>query len=192
MLSLKVVMIKNIIENIANGCRGKNAFVRMPFLIWFAYVFMRHLKDPMYSGILGALNFGIHELGHPVFSIFGSFMGAAGGTIAQLLAPVYGMFNFIKQRDYFSVALCFGWLATNFYGVADYASDARSMCIPLVSPFGADASHDWNNMLSRMNLLPYDISIGNFFSACGFLSMIICLIGGGWVIMLMLRNTEQK
>jgi hypothetical protein len=177
-----------MIADIIRWSRGKNAFVRLPFLLWFGWVWIRHLRDPMYNSVLGALNLGIHEFGHLLFSPVGMFMSIVGATITQLLAPVYGIYNFLKQKDYFSAALCLGWLSTSCYHIAPYASDARSMDLPLVSPFGGAVYHDWNYMLSQMNILSRDHLIGSFFRSCGALFMGICLLAGGWMIVLMLTS----
>ncbi|MDD5730718.1 MAG: hypothetical protein PHN57_06290, partial [Candidatus Omnitrophica bacterium] len=177
-------------------CRGKNWFVRLPLLFWFFYLLLRHLSNPGYGSVLSFLNLGIHELGHPVFSILGNFLGMAGGTIAQLAVPVAGIFNFYRQRDYFAIAACFGWLSTSFFDVARYASDARAMELPLVNPFGAEiVIHDWNYMLGKLGLLNFDTAIGFFFKGLAVLSMSACLGFGGWLLWRMFsasRAPEQE
>lgn len=146
----------------------------------------------MYKSVLGGLNLGLHEFGHLIFSPFPEFLSKAGGTIVQLLAPIYGIYNFSKQKDYFALALCFGWLSTNCYDVATYAADARSMSLTLVSPFGGHINHDWNYMLSQLGLLDWDKRIAFFFRAGGFLSMSICLCAGTWMVWLMLKGDNIK
>lgn len=164
-------------------CRGKTWWVRAPLLIWFVYILIRHVSDPMYSSILGALNLGIHELGHVVFGFLGQTMSVAGGTLLQLLIPVFGMFNFYRQQDFFSIALCFGWLSTNFFSIATYAADARRLELPLVTPFGGgDAVHDWEYLLSRWNILQYDTVIAGICRAGAILSMVVCFVLGGWLL----------
>lgn len=166
-----------------NWCRGKVWYWRLPFLIWFAYVLIRHLTNPMYNSILGPLNLGIHELGHLIFSLFGKFIGIAGGTILQCLAPLFGAINFYRQQGFFSIALCFGWLSTNLFDVARYVADARLMSLPLAAPFWSkDVIHDWNYLLSRMGLLQFDTVLAFIIKFIATLSMLACLVFGAWLI----------
>ncbi|PIQ88458.1 MAG: hypothetical protein COV72_08235 [Candidatus Omnitrophica bacterium CG11_big_fil_rev_8_21_14_0_20_42_13] len=165
-------------------CRGKNPYVRLPFLLGFAYILFRHWLDPMHSDILGWLNWGIHELGHIIFSPFGQFMGITGGEITQFSAPILGMVNFWRQRDFFSIALCFGWLSCSLFKTAAYVADARSISLPMAVPFysGGDIIHDWNYILTRMGLLDYDIALAVFIKIIASFAMFACFIFGGWLL----------
>ena len=178
------------ISSIEQWCQGRNAWVRLPLLLGFAYIFVRHLGDSQYTSILGPLNLGIHECGHLLATPIGGFFATAAGTLAQLLAPVYGMFNFLRQRDLFSVVLCFGWLATNLFNISTYAADARRMALPLVSPFAGQPYHDWNRMLTQLGWLKFDGVIGAGFWLAGIAAMGICLSGGVWMLWLMLTGGD--
>src|SRR5512136_3057792 len=109
-------------ERVAGWARGKNWGWSLPLLLVFVYIFFRHLTNPLYSSVIGALNLGIHELGHLVFGLLGEFPGVAGGTIFQIVIPIAGMFNFLRQEDYFSLTLCFGWLSTNLFEISRYVA----------------------------------------------------------------------
>lgn len=183
-------MIERIIQDTKEWCRGRNGWVRIPLLLWFAYVFYRHLRDPAYQSILDPLNLGIHEFGHLVFMVCGEFMMFLGGTLMQIIAPLYGVYNFLKQRDYYSVALCFGWLSTNFYDIAVYVADARSQSLDLVTPFGGHAQHDWNFLLSRVNMLTMDHIFAGGFKLLAILSMLVCFTYGGWIVKLMITSKK--
>lgn len=173
-------------------CRGKNWLARLPLLLFFVYVLVRHLSDPLYSSILGPFNLGIHELGHFVFGFMGQTMSVAGGTLLQLAIPVLGIFNFYRQDDFFSIALCFGWLSTNFFSVATYVADARRLELPLVTPFGGDnVIHDWEYLLAKMNLLVYDELIAGIFRALGVVSMMICFLAGTWLLWQMFYSRNK-
>jgi len=175
--------IDSFINEAIEWCRGKGWHWRLPFLIWFAYVLIRHLINPMYNSILAPLNLGIHELGHLIFSLFGKFIGIAGGTILQCLTPLFGAINFYRQQDFFAIALCFGWLSTNLFDVARYVADARLMSLPLVAPFGSeDVVHDWNYLLSRMGLLQFDTALAFIIKCVATLSMLACLVFGACLI----------
>jgi hypothetical protein len=176
----------------SDWCSGKIWYARIPFLIWFAYVLARHLNNPEYSSILGSLNLGIHEFGHFVFSSFWMFLRVAGGTIIECAVPIFGVFNFYRQRDFFSIGLCFGWLSTSLFDVARYVADARAMNLPLVSPFGSEGTvHDWNYILSRLGLLQFDIAIAFFIKCTAVASMLICLGLGSWLILQMKKSSSE-
>jgi hypothetical protein len=162
---------------------GKLWWLRLPLLLWMAWIWAHHATDPDYQPLLKGLNLGIHELGHIVFSLFGQFLTIAGGSILQCLAPVAGMAMFVRQRDPFAICFAFGWLGTNFFDVATYAADARAMELPLVSPFGGDEiTHDWNWLLDDLGWLAHDQAIAGMFRFAGHLSFALCLVGGAWTL----------
>ena len=158
--------------------------MRLPFLVWFAYLLARYLQNPRYWNVFSYLNLGIHELGHYVFSFFGMFINVLGGTLLECLAPVFGIVNFYRQRDFFAISVCFGWLSTVLFGVSVYVADARAMELPLVTPFGMDTpvTHDWNYLLSSMGLLQYDTFLGSLIRGSAVISMLVCLITGAWLL----------
>jgi hypothetical protein len=175
-------------EEAREWAKGKAWQWRVIFLVAFAYVFVRHLADPEYSSVLGGLNLGIHEFGHMVFMWAGRIPGLFSGTFMQLFAPLFGMYNFYRQRDFFSIVLCFGWLSTNFFDVARYSGDARAMNLPLVSPFGMACEHDWNALLTHFRLLQFDGVISSCFWLAAVTSMLACFISGGWLLWQMAKR----
>jgi hypothetical protein len=144
--------------------------------------------DPEFQDVFKGLNLGIHEFGHMVFGPLGEFMAIAGGTILQCAAPVAGMGIFYRQRDFFAIAIAFGWLGTNFFDVAVYARDARAQILPLVSPGGGEVIHDWAYLLERLGVLQHDAVVASGFRAAGTISLLICLVFGGWLVGKMMRS----
>lgn len=179
--------IRNLPAEAAAWCRGRSWLVRLPFLVWFAYILVRHFASPLYRSLFGALNFGLHEFGHFAFRPLGEFMMYAGGSLFQCLVPALSPLMFYRQRDFFAVAVCFGWLSTNLFDVATYAADARAMDLPLLSVGGGDTRHDWNYLLEAMGLLRQDAAIGFLFRAAAALSMLVCLAAGAWLLWKMAR-----
>lgn len=173
-------------------CRGRRWWLRLPLTLFFAYIFVRHLASPDYQSLFKGLNLGIHELGHFLFGLLGEFMSVAGGTLLQCLVPIGSVFMFLKQRDYYAITVSFGWLATNLFGVATYAGDARTMELPLVSPGVGDIVHDWNYLLGKLGLLSADQTIAFLFRAGAVASMAVCLTGGAWVLWRMYRPVEPE
>ncbi|HEY0671657.1 MAG TPA: hypothetical protein VGD27_05290 [Longimicrobiales bacterium] len=162
--------------------RGKHWPARALLLLVCAYIFYRHLEDPMYGGIVKGFNLAIHEIGHILFGFAGDLIGIAGGTILQLLAPAVAAWLFYRQRDFFAIAIALCWLGTSFFDVAVYAADARAGDLPLVGLGGGDPEHDWFIMLAEADLLNSDRTIGAIFRWLGISSFLGGLLFGGWLL----------
>lgn len=180
--------MKFFIADAREWADGRLPFIRLLLLVYLAYVGFRHMGNPMYNSWFGGLNLGIHELGHIVFRFFGYFIMIAGGSILQCLVPIISIFMFYRQRDFFAIAVSFGWLSTNLFYVATYIADARPMCLPLVSPFGGEVVHDWHYLLGATGLLNYDQTIAFIVRIAAAGSMLLCLVFGGWLVWRMLRS----
>ncbi len=161
--------------------RGRSWLPRALLLLVCGWIFVRHLQDPMYGGIVKGLNLAIHEIGHVLFGFVGEFIGIAGGTVLQLAAPIIAAWLFYRQRDFFAIAIALCWLGTSFFDVAVYAADARAGDLPLVGLGVGDPEHDWFIMLAETNLLYHDQIIGALFRGLGMLSFIAGLAFGGWL-----------
>ncbi len=174
-------------------CARRSPWPRAPLLLFMAYVSARHLADSDYESLLGALNLGIHEAGHLLFSwLSWDFLTAAGGTLLQLAAPIASAWMFAGQPDYFASVFCGTWLATNLYGVATYMADARELDLPLVSVGGGDADHDWNFMLSAVGLLNWDTRLALLVRVLAFLIAWISVAAGGWLLVRMFTADRDR
>jgi hypothetical protein len=176
------------LSGISDWCRGRSPWIRLPLLLFVGYAAGRHLQDSDYCSIVGALDLGIHELGHFLFMPGGEFLGILGGSLTQCLLPVIGMVNFWRQDDWFAIDLCFGWLALNLFETATYAADAQAMELPLLTPFGGEAIHDWNFLLDRLGILGHCGQIAGGLSIAGALMAAFCLAWGGWMLWQMWRR----
>lgn len=188
-----------LLADVRHWCEGRSWLVRLPLLVYFAYgLFVHVASDQPYRSLFDGINLGIHELGHPLFAPLGDWMGAAGGTITQCLAPVASAVMFLRQRDYFAIAVCLCWLATNFWGVAIYAADARALELNLVAPgmgmvpaSEGTISHDWEFMLGQLGWLQHDLLIAGFFRVAALLSMGVGLALGAWLLVEMARSPRD-
>lgn len=169
-------------------CRGRWWLPRLALLVWFAYMWVNMMRDPDYSVVFDALNLGIHELGHYLWMPFGEFMMFLGGSMTQCLAPLVSVLVFYRQRDYFAMAFCFGWLSTSCYSLASYIGDARAQVLPLVTPGGREPMHDWFYLLGKLGLLKQDLALATITRGIGFLSMSLFLTVGGYQVWLMFRS----
>jgi len=166
-------------------------------VIWYVWILVNYLADrvtePEYSSLYGSINLGIHEAGHLVFGCLGSFMGAFGGTLLQCIAPVAGGAVLGRQRDYFGVAVCVGWLSTNLFHTAGYMADARAMKLPLVTvgESGGIAYHDWNWMLTRLGLIEHDYGLAVMVKTAGAAAMTVSLAMMAWLLWQMFRQPKS-
>jgi hypothetical protein len=172
-------------QDMLDWCRGRSALARIPLLLFFVYIGVRQFWNPMYNSLFGGINLGIHEGGHLLFSAVGEFICVAGGTFLQLFAPIASMVMFLKQRDYFAISVCFGWLSTNIMGVSVYMADAEKMVLPLVTVGnhnGGIVKHDWRFLFTKFGLLNQCEAIGWLTRQTGNISMLVCLSLGGWLL----------
>lgn len=163
---------------------GRSWHWRAPVLLYLAYAGLRHVADREYGSWFAGITFGIHELGHVVFAWGWKFLAIAGGTIAQLGAPLAAAWTLLKQRDWFGVAVGLAWLSFSLHDVARYAGDARARRLPLLG-LTDDPIHDWHYMLSRLHLLPLDTTLAFLLHALAFLVWAASIGFGGWLLLVM-------
>ncbi len=163
---------------------------RVFLLAYFAWVGAQQLMDAKYWSLFNNLNLPIHEGGHLLFRFAGRFIHVLGGTLLQLLAPLASMIMFYRQRDYFAIAVCFGWLSTNFLNIGVYMSDAIPMVLPLVTVghSGGISTHDWRYLFTSLGLLSSSAEIGMLVRLLGHLTMLGCLAFGVWLLVQMYKN----
>lgn len=172
-------------------CQGRSALVRIPLLLYLGYAGIQHLRDPLYSSWFGGLTFGLHELGHVLFSGFGEFMSIAGGSLTQLLVPLIGVGMLLYQRDYFGIAVAGCWEAFSLYNLATYIGDAQAMQLPLVSIGGGDAYHDWEYLLLHLGWLEHDAKLATVTRGAGLLVLTLSWGWGAWTCWRMLHHQFQ-
>lgn len=135
--------------------------------------------------LLDTVNFIFHEAGHPIFGIFGEFVGFLGGTLGQLLIPVMFGAYFFKNCQFFSSGIMLWWFGQNLIGIGTYVADARAQVLPIF----ANARHDWAYLLSNTGLLQYDRLIGGALQITG---LIIMLASIGVLFFLLQQNERKK
>ncbi|HEY0964470.1 MAG TPA: hypothetical protein VGE31_01600 [Candidatus Paceibacterota bacterium] len=92
-----------------------------------------------------------HEAGHVLFMFFGEFLHALMGSGLQILLPLCISLYFFYHRQIISGAICLMWTGMNFINVSLYAGDALTLQLPLLG--GDNVRHDWNYLLSALNML---------------------------------------
>jgi hypothetical protein len=171
-------------------CQDRSPLVRLPLLLYLGYAGFQHTRDELYSSWFGGLTFGLHELGHVLFSGLGEFMSIAGGSLTQLLVPLIGVGMLLYQRDYFGIAVAGCWESFSLYNLATYIGDAQTMQLPLVSIGGGDAYHDWEYLLVHLGLIEHDAKIAALTRGIGFVVLLVSWSWGAWVCYRMLRGKQ--
>ena len=165
-------------------CQGKRWEWRAPLLAYLGYAGFRTLANPEYSSLFSGINFGIHELGHVLISFAGEFLMMAGGSIFQVVAPLAAALIFLRQRDYFGIAVAFSWLSLSLFELARYIGDARAQQIPLLG-LTSDPQHDWHYLLSKLGMLQSDLLFAGLTRLVGVMILIVSLLIGVWLCLQM-------
>jgi len=180
--------LREVRDDIDEWCAGCNWWIRVPVLLLILHQSWRQVHDPNWDGLFSALDFGIHELGHVVFSPLGEFMSILGGSFWQLAAPLISAVMFFRQRDYFAISVCSMWLGISLFRMALYMEDARTLSLQLVSIGGGEAYHDWNYLFTSFRVLQWDSRIGHITRGLGTLSLVVAAFSGTWLIWKMSRS----
>lgn len=138
-------------------------FMEAVFLLFAAGYFFTNAADRYGYHFLDNVDLAIHETGHVFFAFLGEFLAMAGGTILQLLVPLAFAAYFFTRGRSFSAGIVMLWLGQSFINVARYAGDAVKMELPLVG----GGMHDWNYLLSSLNILDKTMLISNTFYYSG-------------------------
>ncbi len=129
----------------------------------------------------------------PFFRPFGPFIASLGGTMGQLLVPLicFGVL-LLKTRDTFGACVTLWWFGQNFFDIAPYIDDARSLTLALVggntghsSPYGF---HDWEYLLTESGLLAHDHLIAKFSVALGTIIFVVSFAWGAILLYKQFRN----
>lgn len=138
--------------------------------------FLRAVFTPTKWDLLDSFTLIVHEAGHPLFGLFGEFLGVAGGTLIQLIVPAAFIVSFLRQGQPFSSALMWLWLGNSLLYCSVYSGDAVAQALPL---FGAgDRIHDWNYLLGTTNLLWATPIVSGGFRLLGALAILVgCFLG---------------
>ncbi|MDD5258342.1 MAG: hypothetical protein PHD29_00020 [bacterium] len=167
------INLEELIKTAKEWCRGKNWIIRVPVVIWLAYIFVNYLRRPDYLSTLGAFNYWVHEAGHLLALPFGQFLEAISGTLLECLIPVIFLIAFLKQGEFFGASFCFGWLSTCFFYASWYISTAQRT---------DNWNHDWYNILSCMGILMYNHQIAFLVKLAAVILMLFSIASGIWLL----------
>lgn len=132
--------------------------------------------NPRVYRFLDYVNLVFHEAGHPLFGLFGEFVGVLGGSLMQVLIPAVVAGHLFYHDQRWSGTLVLFWVGESLFNVSVYVKDARARALPLL---GDDPSaHDWAFILGGLGLREWDQGIGNLVYTAGLLFLAASLLGG--------------
>lgn len=157
-------------------------------MIWWGWTFIVTPLETNYTGqsFLHLINLPFHEAGHVIFIPFGRFMTILGGTLGQILMPLICLGTFlIKTRDPFGAAVALWWMAESMMDIAPYINDARALELMLIGGVTGKETdgHDWNNILTMLNLLEWDHRLAHLTYNFGILLMLASFAWGAWLLL---------
>jgi hypothetical protein len=141
------------------------------YFLWCAF-------DPYEWRLIDGVNLVIHEAGHIVFRPLGEFMTIAGGSLFQVIMPALFVIYFAYQQNLYSASMVLFWVGQSMLNVSVYAGDAVAMQLPLLG--GPDTIHDWNHLLTSLNLLEATSKVAILIRAAGTLLILGGCVGSIW------------
>lgn len=155
--------------------KNKYSFIKIAFISGLFIWGLFGIKDLTNIYFIYSVNTMIHESGHFIFFFMPQLFAFLAGTIMQLLIPNLFLFYFANRRNFYSASVMLFWIATNLFQISPYIKDATTMELPLL----IDGSmHDWNYILSELNLLNCDQIIGNAVLLIGIIYLLLSFILG--------------
>jgi hypothetical protein len=145
--------------------KWSTSIVLLPICVYFVW----HRGE---ASFLDNFHLLYHEPGHLIFRPFGDFMQFLGGTLMQIIIPSILIFYCFKKRLYILMQGALFLLGHSFINISVYAADAQTMRLHLIG----GGIHDWHWMLTRLDILEYDMYVGYFFFSLALLTFIFCLI----------------
>lgn len=125
-------------------------------------------------GIIDNADLVIHEGGHLIFYIFGSFIYTLGGTLMQMILPLIIAYYFFMNSYKTGLQCALLWLGQNLINISVYAQDARSHKLQLLG--GNKVYHDWTYLLGKMGILEFDHEVGYIFFGAAILIFVVALV----------------
>ncbi len=157
-------------------------------LLWWGWKFITTPLETNYIGesFLHLINLPFHEAGHLIFIPFGRFMTILGGSLGQILMPLICLGAFlVKTRDPFGASVALWWTAESLMDIAPYINDARALDLMLIGGVTGKETdgHDWNNILTILNLLEWDHRLAHIAYNVGILLMLGSLFWSGVILL---------
>lgn len=179
-------------ESALAWARGKSPWARAALLAYLGWAGVRHLADDLYRSWFSGLTLVLHEMGHVAFAPFGHTLHVAGGSIAQLAAPIAATAHLLFwQSDFFGAAVGGAWLSFASFELATYVADANKERLPLVSFGVGDPKHDFATLLTEWHVLNACETIAAAIRVVATLVLAVSLAGGARLVFEMWRSGRR-
>jgi hypothetical protein len=157
-------------------------------MVWGGWKFIVTPLETNCTGesFLHLINLPFHEAGHVIFIPFGRFMTILGGTLGQILMPIVCLGTFLlKTRDPFGASVALWWTAESMMDIAPYINDARALDLMLIGGVTGKETdgHDWNNILTMLDLLEWDHRLAHLTYNIGILFMLGSFLWGSFLLL---------
>jgi hypothetical protein len=129
----------------------KISYGRLFLAFLFSAYFLHFVNTASDWHFIDNVDLIFHEAGHTIFFFLGQFVQVLMGSGFQILLPAFIAGYFLVRKEFFQAAIVLFWVGANFINVSVYAADAVSMQLPLLG--GDGVMHDWNYILSTLNIL---------------------------------------
>ncbi len=120
------------------------------------------------------VNLIFHEAGHTIFMFFGEFITVLAGSAFQVIIPLSIAIYFFFRNEKVQSMICMLWVGQSLLNVSVYAGDATNMQLELLG--GDSSNHDWNYLLSKLDLLEHTKTVAYMIYQVGFLTIFIATI----------------
>lgn len=121
--------------------------------------------------LLDNIDLIIHEAGHFFFMFFGDFIQMAGGTLMQIIFPLFLAWYFFRNGYRTGVQIFIFWLGQNLINISVYAADANKMKLKLIG-----GRHDWLYLLNKLGLRQDADAVGYVIFTLAIIVFIISLL----------------
>lgn len=149
-------------------------------------IFTPILDFPASGWWLHAVNLTFHEAGHVLFMPLGRFLHVLGGTLGQLIVPAVVIGTFLWKRDTFGAVVGSWWLGESLLDIAPYINDARAgqlMLLGGVTGSEVEDYHDWEILLTKLGMMPYDHALAGIAFTIGALVMTLAMLWGSYILL---------
>ena len=169
------------------------AIIFIVLLFWGAhFISLDFRTNEIGESFLHNVNLVFHEAGHFLFRPAGRFMTILGGSLFQVLVPLFlvGAFLWVN-KDGFGAAAALWWTGQSLMDLSPYIADARALRLPLLGGgTGRDrpGTHDWANLLRDLGWLNYDTGIATGVHIFGSGLMIVSFVWGAIMLRIYYRN----
>jgi predicted secreted protein len=149
--------------------KAMNKYLRTTLVALCCLYFWYYIATYTEGHLIDNVDLIFHEAGHTIFFFFGQFIQVCAGSGFQILLPLLISIYFFKTGQKLSGALCLLWLGQNILNVSVYAGDAIAMQLELLG--GDGVMHDWNYILSTLDILRYAPRIAHMMYEIGFITI---------------------